>query len=160
MIFGWAELPTGRPADGLGWAGGIAAPRFAADTLGTGSTLPEKGKRRYGKERKTTWESRTEAVGIGAAAELRAADGNVCALAGNTTGLITATGSQVIHGQVWLTSNSGSVRIQGRIAAKNNDGTGGTITATGGKVILSGWPLSLLNCAALAGRFHTYNFLG
>ena len=73
-----------------------------------------------------------------AAAELRAADGNVYALAGNTTGLITATGSQVIHGQVWLTSDSGSVNLQDRIAAKNNAGTGGTITATGGNVSLSG----------------------
>ncbi len=72
-----------------------------------------------------------------AATELRAANGNVYALAGNTQGLIEATGSKVIDGQVWLTSNRGSVTVGGTVTAQNSNGTGGGVTATGKQVTLA-----------------------
>jgi len=72
-----------------------------------------------------------------AEAELRTAGGNVFALAGNTGGLIQATGSEVINGQVWLTSNTGSVSVSGTVKAQNMDGSGGKVVATGNAVTVS-----------------------
>ncbi|RKT22253.1 filamentous hemagglutinin family protein [Paraburkholderia sp. RAU2J] len=57
---------------------------------------------------------------------LQAADGNVYALAGGGT-RIRATGSATRDGHVWLIADSGLVRQQGKIAATNADGSGGTV---------------------------------
>jgi filamentous hemagglutinin family protein len=70
-------------------------------------------------------------------AELAAANGNVYALAGNAGG-IEATGTRTVGGHVWLTSNAGGTRISGTVSARDADGTGGTIVATGRSVALSG----------------------
>jgi len=66
-----------------------------------------------------------------AAAALASAGGNVYALAGNRGGLIQATGSQTIAGQVWLTAPNGTVNVSGTVTATNADGSGGTIVADG-----------------------------
>ncbi len=66
-----------------------------------------------------------------AQAELAAADGNVYALAGNNGGIIRATGTAIRDGHVWLTAGDG-VTVTGAVTAQNANGSGGTITATGG----------------------------
>ncbi len=62
-----------------------------------------------------------------AQAELKAAGGNVYALAGNHSGMIRATGSVMRGGHVWLTAG-GSVFAGGSIFAQNQDGSGGRVT--------------------------------
>ncbi|PGH55494.1 hypothetical protein CRT60_19545 [Azospirillum palustre] len=59
--------------------------------------------------------------------ELRAAGGNVYALAGNNGGIVRATGSANRAGQVWLTAGDGHVQNSGSISAVNADGDGGRI---------------------------------
>jgi filamentous hemagglutinin family protein len=66
-----------------------------------------------------------------AAAELRAAGGNAYALAINNTGVIAATGYKKINGQVYLTSDGGSISNSGRISAQQANGNGGTIVVDG-----------------------------
>jgi filamentous hemagglutinin family protein len=61
-----------------------------------------------------------------AQASLQAADGNVYALAGNTSA-IRATGTATRDGHVWLVANNGGVRVRNTLAAQNADGSGGTV---------------------------------
>jgi len=71
-----------------------------------------------------------------ASAELRAEGGNIYALAGNTSGVIRATGVAEKDGKVWLTAGAGgSVNVSGStITAGAANGDGGDITVTGGQV--------------------------
>lgn len=73
-----------------------------------------------------------------AAASLQAAHGNVFALAGNREGLVQATGTETIDGQLWLTAPQGKVEISGALKASNADGTGGHVTVNGAAVALAG----------------------
>jgi filamentous hemagglutinin family protein len=73
-----------------------------------------------------------------AAVALASAGGNVYALAGNRTGLIQATGTQAIDGQVWLTAPNGRTSVNGTVTAQNVDGSGGTIVANGRNVVVHG----------------------
>ncbi|MFL9964348.1 filamentous hemagglutinin N-terminal domain-containing protein [Paraburkholderia sediminicola] len=57
---------------------------------------------------------------------LQAADGNVYALAGGGT-RIRATGTANRDGHVWLVADGGRVEQYGKIAARNADGSGGTV---------------------------------
>jgi filamentous hemagglutinin family protein len=57
---------------------------------------------------------------------LQAADGNVYALAGGGT-RIRATGTANRDGHVWLVADGGRVEQDGTIAARNADGSGGTV---------------------------------
>ena len=66
-----------------------------------------------------------------AQAELNAAGGNVYALAGNTGGLVSATGTATVKGHVWLTAGN-DVSVSGTVAARNADGSGGSIDVSGG----------------------------
>jgi filamentous hemagglutinin family protein len=66
-----------------------------------------------------------------AAAELRAAGGNAYALAINNTGSIAATGYKKVNGQVYLTSDGGSISNSGKISARTASGNGGTIVVDG-----------------------------
>jgi len=66
-----------------------------------------------------------------AAAALASAGGNVYALAGNRGGMIQATGTKAVAGQVWLTAPNGTVEVSGTVTATNADGTGGQIVADG-----------------------------
>ncbi|MGB3809333.1 MAG: MBG domain-containing protein [Parvibaculum sp.] len=69
-------------------------------------------------------------------AELRAADGNVYALAGSTNGFIAATGVSSSDGRVFLTAEGGTVEVDGTVTAQKANGAGGTIVATADKVAL------------------------
>ncbi len=74
-----------------------------------------------------------------AAAELRANGGNVYALAGNTGGVIAATGMARVNGRVFLTAGpTGSVTVDKTVKATEVDGRGGTITVDGGTVDMTG----------------------
>lgn len=57
---------------------------------------------------------------------LQAADGNIFALAGDHT-TIRATGTAQRNGHVWLVADSGAATLGGTIAARNEDGAGGTV---------------------------------
>ncbi|WP_295528871.1 filamentous hemagglutinin N-terminal domain-containing protein [Novosphingobium sp. Chol11] len=73
-----------------------------------------------------------------AAAELRAAGGNVYALAGYT-GIIRATGSQNRGGRVWLSAETGSVFAEGSIKAQaGTAGVGKVDISASGLVGLAG----------------------
>ncbi|NVN03956.1 two-partner secretion domain-containing protein, partial [Asaia spathodeae] len=70
-----------------------------------------------------------------AAATLAAAGGNVYALAGNRDGLIQATGTRTVNGQIWLTAPQGKVTVEDTtVTATTQDGAGGTIRANGHEV--------------------------
>ena len=73
-----------------------------------------------------------------AAAELKAADGNVYALAGSDGGIVRATGTQTIGGHIWLTANGGDVQVTAALAAQNADGSGGTVTVAASNIAVSG----------------------
>jgi filamentous hemagglutinin family protein len=72
-----------------------------------------------------------------AAAALKAARGDVYTLAGNRTGLVSATGTQRINGEIWLSAPQGSVVAGGSLKAANADGSGGRIVANGANVALN-----------------------
>ncbi|WP_145751707.1 MBG domain-containing protein [Nitrospirillum amazonense] len=81
-----------------------------------------------------------------AQAELKAAGGNIYALAGNGGGTIRATGTTVKDGHIWLsasgsmetaTDQGGAVTVAGALAATNADGSGGTVIATGKSVAVA-----------------------
>ena len=86
-----------------------------------------------------------------AAAELASAGGNVYALSGNRAGLIQATGTKTIDGQVWLTAPTGTSMISGTVKARNADGAGGTIIANGQNVTV-GATARLSASATRAGK--------
>jgi filamentous hemagglutinin family protein len=75
-----------------------------------------------------------------AAAELKAANGNIYALATNNSGLIRATGTAKIDGHIWLVAegNEGVTKNTGTLSARNRGGQGGTIETSGGRVEISG----------------------
>jgi filamentous hemagglutinin family protein len=62
--------------------------------------------------------------------DLRAADGNVLALAGNHEDL-RATGTATRDGKVWLVADRGTAHVHSNVEATNADGTGGTVITTG-----------------------------
>lgn len=70
---------------------------------------------------------------LAASAALTAAGGNVYTLAGNREGLIQAQGTTTVGGQVWLSAPNGAVSAAGTVIARNADGSGGQITAAGGR---------------------------
>ncbi len=74
-----------------------------------------------------------------AQAELNAAGGNVYALVENNGGQISATGTQIVSGHVWLTAGgTGTVTIAGAINAQNANGNGGNVTVRGYDISLPG----------------------
>jgi filamentous hemagglutinin family protein len=122
--------------------GTITAPRgTAALTAGTEVLLREGPEGHRGMVRVSgasgdvTNTGRIEA----AQAELRAAGGNIYALAGNTGGVIRATGTETRQGRVWLSAGAGTgggnVVHEGRIEARNADGTGGQVTVRAGNAV-------------------------
>jgi filamentous hemagglutinin family protein len=66
-----------------------------------------------------------------AEAELRANGGNVYALAGNTGGIIEATGVSSNDGKVLLIAENGTTTISGTISAQGANGTGGQVETSG-----------------------------
>ena len=69
-------------------------------------------------------------------AELRAEGGNVYALAGNTAGVIRATGVKATDGHVWLIADGGTLDVAGNITASGANGLAGAIETSGGTVNL------------------------
>ena len=69
-------------------------------------------------------------------AELRAEGGNVYALAGNTAGVIRATGIKASDGHVWLIADGGTLNVSGSIEAKGMNGAAGAIETSGQTVSL------------------------
>ncbi|WP_339613877.1 MBG domain-containing protein [uncultured Parvibaculum sp.] len=72
-----------------------------------------------------------------AQAELAAAGGNVYALAGNTDGVIRATGSATKDGRILLTAG-GDISVAGKLAATDADGSGGAVSVRGANIDMSG----------------------
>ncbi|WP_333572849.1 MBG domain-containing protein [Sphingomonas sp.] len=67
-------------------------------------------------------------------AELRAQQGNVYALAGNSAGTINATGVRRGDGKVWLVSTAGATDVAGTIHARGEGGTAGAIETSGARL--------------------------
>ena len=84
-----------------------------------------------------------------AAAALKAAGGDIYTLAGNRSGLIAATGTATIDGQIWLTAPHGQVSAAGVVTAVNHDGTGGAIVANGAAVTVA--PAAQLSASGTRG---------
>ncbi len=63
--------------------------------------------------------------------ELRAEGGNVYALAGDTAGVIRATGVKSGDGHVWLVADGGTLDVAGTIKAQGVNGTAGAIETSG-----------------------------
>jgi filamentous hemagglutinin family protein len=82
----------------------------------------------------------TEAVNSGtinaAEVELRANGGNVLALAGNTKGVVKATGVSKRGGRIFLTAGGGKVQAGGRISARRRVSSGGS-AESGGDVFIN-----------------------
>ncbi len=72
-----------------------------------------------------------------AAAALKAGGGDIYTLAGNRTGLISATGTKTVNGEVWLSAPNGKLVAGGDISARNADGTGGRVVANGADVTIA-----------------------
>ncbi|MEP9380662.1 MBG domain-containing protein [Aquabacter sp. CN5-332] len=87
-------------------------------------------------------EARASGTIRAASAELRANGGNVYALAGNTRGVIAATGVANKGGRIYLTAGSGNVETGGTIAAtrtaRNGATAGGDIRVSGRNVKVTG----------------------
>lgn len=77
-----------------------------------------------------------------AQAELKAAGGNVYALAVNAGGLTSVQGVEKRGGKIYLTSAGGKVNVTGKLEAKKAGGLGGEIYVGGGK---KGRDLSVAN---------------
>ncbi|MDR0533750.1 MAG: filamentous hemagglutinin N-terminal domain-containing protein [Verrucomicrobiales bacterium] len=75
-----------------------------------------------------------------ASAELKAANGNIYALATNNSGIIRATGVSSQDGRIWLVAegNQGVTKNTGELTARKAGGAGGDIETSGGKVIANG----------------------
>ncbi len=71
---------------------------------------------------------------IAANAELRAEGGNVYALAGNTSGVIRATGVKSGQGKVWLVADGGTLDVAGVIEAQGAKSSAGAIETSGHNV--------------------------
>jgi filamentous hemagglutinin family protein len=69
-------------------------------------------------------------------AELRAEGGNVYALAGDTAGVIRATGVSTGGGHVWLVADGGTLDVAGTLEAQGAGGTAGSIETSGQNVAL------------------------
>ncbi len=73
-----------------------------------------------------------------AAVALKASGGDIYTLAGNRAGLISATGTQTVNGEVWLSAPDGNIVAGGTISAQNANGSGGKVligAASGGSAL-------------------------
>ncbi|CAO3357799.1 MBG domain-containing protein [Azospirillum palustre] len=128
-------------------SGTITAPKGTAALAAGYEVLARDGAVNGGKFQVRVGGADTEAKTTGtitaAVAELRANGGNVYALAGNTGGVIAATGTAASGGRIYLTAgDDGAVEAGGTIAATRTmaDGArqGGDIRVSGGRATVTG----------------------
>jgi filamentous hemagglutinin family protein len=84
-------------------------------------------------------------------AELKANGGNVYALAGNTKGVIAATGTSSVNGKVFLSAGSGDVRVTGTVTAQSAGGAGGSVMVRGNDIDIGGTIDASASAAGKAG---------
>lgn len=91
--------------------------------------------------------------------ELRANGGNIYALAGNTNGVIKATGVANKGGRIFLTAEGGEVVVTQKVVARNVDQTrrsakqnGTTQVASGGSVYIRGDKVTIASTIDANGR--------
>lgn len=120
--------------------GDISAPNGTAALLAGYDVLMHETTGPNGKFAVRVGGSDTEAVNTGtinaAEAELRANGGNVLALAGNTRGVVKATGVARSGGRIFLTAGGGKVQTSGRVTARRRVSSGST-QQSGGEVFIN-----------------------
>ena len=89
-----------------------------------------------------------------ASAELRANGGSIYALAGNTTGIITATGVGTQDGHIWLTAgNAGTLSVDETLKATQANGDGGTVETSAGTVDFDGVKVDTTGTSGKTGQW-------
>jgi len=83
-------------------------------------------------------------------AELKAAGGNIYALAINNGGIIRATGVRRAGGRVFLSSDGGDIENSGTIVANNANGSGGFVSLAGGHNAAN--PSTVFNTGVIEAR--------
>jgi filamentous hemagglutinin family protein len=117
-------------------AGSIAAPKGDVGLIaGTTVTMDDADNDAGGLFSVQVGDGSTSATNTGAiaaaAVELRAQQGNVYALAGNTGGVIDATGIAASGGTIKLISTGGTATVTGTLEAQGPNGSGGQIETSG-----------------------------
>ena len=85
-----------------------------------------------------------------ASAELKAAGGNIYALAINNGGVVRATGLAQENGRIVLRAGGGNIQNSGVLSARNADGSGGSISVDGGHNASS--PSTVVNSGLVEAR--------
>ena len=116
--------------------GSIAAPKGEAGLIaGSTVTMDDAANDAGGLFSVKVGGASTSATNTGAisaaAVELRAQQGNVYALAGNTGGVINATGIDASGGTIKLISTGGTTEVAGTLSAQGPNGAGGQIETSG-----------------------------
>ncbi len=89
-----------------------------------------------------------------ASAELRANGGNIYALAGNSGGMINATGVGINDGHVWLTAgDTGTLTANGSIRATQSNGDGGNVETSAGQVNFDGLSVDTTGTTGTTGTW-------
>jgi filamentous hemagglutinin family protein len=118
--------------------GSISAANGAAGLAAGYQVVLHDGALNGGKFQVLTGGAATSATNSGAIAaaeaELRANGGNIYALAGDTGGVIKATGVATGGGKVMLIADGGTVTVGGAIQARGQGGAGGQIETSGSYV--------------------------
>lgn len=121
-------------------AGDISAPNGTAALLAGYDILMHETAGPNGKFVVRAGGSDTEVVNSGtinaAEVELRANGGNVLALAGNTKGVVKATGVSKRGGRIFLTAGGGKVQVGGRVTARRRTSSG-SAQQSGGDVFIN-----------------------
>jgi filamentous hemagglutinin family protein len=86
----------------------------------------------------------------GASAELKAAGGNIYALAINNEGVVRANSIVTEGGHVYLRSSGGNIQNSGTISANKADGSGGTVIVDGGHNAAN--PSTVVNSGTIEAR--------
>jgi filamentous hemagglutinin family protein len=119
-------------------SGSITAPNGDVGLIAGQSVLMRDGSLNDGRFTVLVGGQATSSTNTGAItaaeAELRAEGGNVYALAGNTTGVIRATGVVTGGGKVFLVAEGGTTTLGGTIQARSAGGAGGAIETSGSTV--------------------------
>ena len=121
-------------------AGSISAPQGDAGLIAGYKVVLRDGSLDDGRFSVLLGGSSTSVVNSGliasAVAELRAEGGNVYALAGDTAGVIRASGVVAGGGHVWLVADGGTLDVAGAIEAQGLGGTAGAVETSGSTVEL------------------------